>query len=121
MLSRGKPPLPAVICATPAMAKRWFNSSIEVIDLSQSWLQWEENCSGVSIRDRLQGPRSQKRDPTARRGRLGHPSIYTLQFVADAASWVTALPTRPTTREKLGFPLDRFTPLDLLPAQRANY
>jgi hypothetical protein len=27
-LTRGKPPLPAAICATPAMAKRWFNSSM---------------------------------------------------------------------------------------------
>jgi hypothetical protein len=39
--TRGKPPFPAVISATPAMAKRWFNSSIMAIDISQLWLQNE--------------------------------------------------------------------------------
>jgi hypothetical protein len=41
----------------------------------------------------LRDPRSQKRDPTARRGRLGHPSISPFD-IAEGTSFVISLPTR---------------------------
>jgi hypothetical protein len=45
--------------------------------------------SGIGCTD----PRSQKRDPTARRGRLGHPSVSPFD-IAEGTSFVVSLPTR---------------------------
>jgi hypothetical protein len=61
--------------------------------LSLCWYRgfgWDDKGVEFPVEIGCTDPRSQKRDPTARRGRLGHPSMHCL-MVANAGRWVIGL------------------------------